>query len=141
MLVSTVMKPCRKKNCRKINSRYSENIGGTHNLDNNRYLETLTLVTQSVHTFDKWRVRYCSHFPYLSGACYVEQLESENVSGQQQRFWLQLWRGSDLISLQQNRIHNVSTTRIELTFVPYQLIFVGNRTLWLPGSDSKLHQV
>ena len=50
------MKPCRKKNCRKINSRYSENIGGTHNLDNNRYLETLTLVTQSVHTFGKWRV-------------------------------------------------------------------------------------
>merc|ERR1719262_675697 len=72
------------------------------------------------------------------GATYVETL-AEGDSDAQRRFCLQVWRGTDLISLQQDRF--VSTTSpLELPFVPYHLVHFGHGKLWLAGSDCKVHQ-
>jgi len=71
------------------------------------------------------------------GATFVET-PVEADADEPRRFCLQLWRATDLISLQQDRF--VSTTSIELPFVPYHLLHLGQGKLWLAGSDCKLHQ-
>ena len=59
-------------------------------------------------------------------------------SDTERRFYLQVWRGSDLATLHQDRF--VSTASIELPFIPYQLVHFGKGKLWLAGSDCKVHQ-